>query len=670
MLPLENFENPTFQEIVEKAKINIQKIYPAWTNYNPADSGMALVELFAFMTEAQQFYLAQTGYSHQIAFLHLLGMSPQGIQAASVFAKVEGVKKAFPLLRGTRAFADQLLFESEQTVYMEIDDLLVREQDSPFYPFGENPVNGAIYDMFLRHPLERDVIHTLYFELYEAYPVLRNPVQPEEWIPLVRLQLEYYDGVQYRACEIIEDTTFGLLQTGSIQFRFSERMEHMEVAYPLRLVMEGEYDTAPLVKAIHFNMVSFIQKDTRIECQSFALQKEEKEFYEIVVDSWLAVNGNTKAYVKMKEGFCQITEFSSYMHEGRRHFLFVGEIFERVDNIVICLVSQPRELSWKEYTYYGTGMPNQQFFLPDHNVLGSSFAIWVEKAENPGYYTPWSAVSDFASVGKEAQCYVLEEENGILRFGNGRQGVIPKGRIEIICYAVCGGRAGNILKKQIGGFMEPVGAEHISNPYSAVGGKERESIEDCFKRYKEYSGVKSRAVTRKDYEEVIKETPGLRIKKVKVFDSKIKENCLEVVVQPYTNGDRIITGEAYERNIIRCLENKKMLGTQVAIRKPEYIGISLQLEIMVKNRYLDEKARIEGHIRKYFEREMDFGKTIVYSRLFGYIDGLPESMGIYNLTLHVRGKGVSREENMDIKLPFHGMAYLKEMAIRCVLAEE
>lgn len=671
MLPLENLENPTFQEIVERAKGNIQKIYPAWTNYNPADSGMALVELFAFLTEAQQFYLIQTGYSHHLAFLHLLGMCPLGICPARVYAKVQGVEETFLMLQGTKAVADRLVFESEKTFCMEPDNLLDTVQETPVYPFGECPANGACYTIELCRPLEKDMVHSLYFDLYDEYPIHRNPVQKEEWIPLVQLRLEYFNGSEFRDCQIIEDATFGLLQTGNIEFSIPQKMERLGTVYPLRLVMNGEYDTAPMVNGIHFNMVPFIQRDTKIQCHQFVIRKEEKEFYEIVADSWLAVNGNTSVYLQMREGFRLITEFSSYVHDGKRHFLFAGSIFEMLmTDIVLCLVSYTQSFSREEFVYTADGMPEQQFFLPDHNVLRDSFAIWVEEAEFPGHYRKWSLVPDFAAAGKEERCYVLDEEEGILRFGNGKQGVIPKGRIEIISYATCGGSAGNIHKGQMEGFVEELRAGNLFNPRAAEGGKEPETIEDCFKRYKKQSNVKNRAVTTSDYENVMKDTPGLRIKKVKVFSSKTKANCLEAVVQPYTNGNRLLKQGTYERNIIHFLEKKKMLGTHVIIQKPEYVALSLQLEVMVKSRYLGVKEKIEEQIKQYFEEEMDFGKTIIYSRIFGYIDALPEVMRIVSLTLYAKGKGATRENNMDIRLPFHGMACLEEIEIRCTLTEE
>lgn len=667
MLTGKEQKNPDFNEIMEMAKGNIQNQYPSWTNFNLSDSGMVLLELFAFMTEAQQFHLGQIGESHYKAFLNLLGMCPKGFRAASVYARAEGIEKPFLLYRGTKAMADTLVFEADETLYMERSHILL-EEETPFYPFGENPDDFVYYDIRLQYELEKEVVHTLYFDLYDGYPVARNPAD-NDFIPFVELQLFFYDGEKYRECEMLKDTTLGLLQSGRIQFRLPDRMGKLEKEYRLRLTAAGEYDTAPFLNGIYFNMIPFLQKDTKIECRQFFIKRDKKKFYEIDADSWLAVMEDTEIYIRTEKGFKQIMEFSSYVHEKKRHFVFAEELFREIEgDISICLVSYQKGLPKKEYVYYGDGMPNQHFFLPDSNVLGSCFLIWVE--EDRDYYISWVSISDFAKAGRDDRCYVIDEKKGILKFGNGKQGIAPKGRIKIVSYATCAGSSGNIHKKQLNTFCGEKGAEFLFNPYPAVGGKEPESVDECLQRYEEKNKVRNRAVTGQDYEEVIRQTPGLRIKKVKVFPESACENGLEAVIQPFTNGQRILKGMGYDNNIIRLLEKKKMLGTHIIVRKPEYIGISLRLEIKVKSRYLQVKTKVEEHIKQYFEEEMDFGKTIVYSRIFGYIDTLPETAGIYALEIQAGGKGVIRDDNRDIHLPFYGMAYLEELEVRCVLADE
>ncbi len=670
MIPIEELEDANFQEILERAKNRIDQIYPAWTNYNLSDSGIVLLELLAYMIELQQFHIGQIGEAHLQAFLHLLGMCKKGMCPSKVYAKISGVKEEFFMSRGTKALAGSVVFEAEETAYIEKDDMLVEEIRPTWYPFGEEPESGAEYEICLKHPLKEKIVHTLYFDLFDQYPVSRNMID-EEFIPLVKLKLDYHNGTNYQICEILKDTTCGLLQSGILKFRFAGRMEEMDSNCRLRLTAIGEYDTAPLLKGISFNMISFVQKNTIFEYQESEFFPGEKDFYEITAKSWNVLHGDTRIYIRTEKGYKQTKKFAFYDREEMRTFVFAKEIFEGLpEKTTIRLVSGSPDRKIGAFIYKGTGMPDQQFFLPDRNVLGLSFALWVEEDKNRGYYIPWFRVSDFAKAGHMDRCYVLEEEKGVLRFGNGRQGMMPKGNIEIISYAVSAGGGGNIQKNQMSGFDRERRAIALFNPEDAAGGENTESIDACFERYKKEMEMENRAVTYKDYEEIIKRTPGLRIKKVKVFASDVLENTLEVVIQPFTNHRRILKDDIYDKNVMHFLEKRKMLGTRIIIKKTEYIGVSIRLEVRVKSRYVDAGTRIEEHVRGYFEEQMDFGKPIIYSRVFGFIDSLPETVGIHDLAIHAGGRNVMRDDNKDIYLPFNGMAYLEEIKIQCIRTNE
>lgn len=670
MFSYEEQEAFDFEELLEHAKKEIDRMYPAWTNYNPADSGMALLELFAYMTEMQQFHVQQVGEEHIMAFLHLIGMIPRTLQPAEVYAKVENAHTPFLLLKGTKALAGNLLFEAEENVYMEKADCLSNRKELPFYPFGEYPGLLETCDIGLKHALECGEIHTLYIDLCDSYPVSRTPIEKESFLPFIQLQLQYYDGVAYQACEIEKDTTFGLLQTGMLQFRLKGSMGMLEGEYRLRLVAEGEYDTSPQISSFHFNMVPFIQKDTVIEWKEYFVAGEGKAFYEIAADTWLFVNGEVRIYQKTEKGYVEICQYSSFLYAGRRHFVIAREALAgNPGDVVLRLVAARSGMPLAPFTFMGTGKPDQCFYLYTKNVLGASFSIWVEEEKNSGFFIPWKPVSSLAQAGEGERCYLLEEQSGILRFGNGRQGRMPKGKIEITAYAVCEGGNGNIQKNQLSEFQYEVEAEGLTNLTAAAGGCNPESLSDCMERYKEEIKIEKRAVTIEDYEKLVRQTPGLRIKKAKVFPSMESENSLEIVVEPYTNGKRRLQKDGYDRNIMKYIETKKMLGTGIVIKKPEYIRVKVNLEVLVKSHFLDADTGIRESIQRYFDEYMDFGKTISYSQLYGYIDSLPETVGVSMLEIYAEGRGVLRDRNKDIRIPFHGIAYLDEIKLWCAAVD-
>lgn len=79
-IPLPNLDDKTYAELVEEARASIPRLYPGWTDHNPSDPGMTLVELFAWLTEMVLYRTNRIPEATQRTFLKLLDGSapPQG----------------------------------------------------------------------------------------------------------------------------------------------------------------------------------------------------------------------------------------------------------------------------------------------------------------------------------------------------------------------------------------------------------------------------------------------------------------------------------------------------------------------------------------------------------------------------------------------------------------
>lgn len=82
MIPSPNLDDRTWQDIVEEAKRLIPQYCPEWTNFNTADPGITLIELFAWMTEMTLYRLNKVPDKNYIAFLELMGVHLQPPQPA------------------------------------------------------------------------------------------------------------------------------------------------------------------------------------------------------------------------------------------------------------------------------------------------------------------------------------------------------------------------------------------------------------------------------------------------------------------------------------------------------------------------------------------------------------------------------------------------------------
>ncbi len=98
MIPSPNLDDRTHADIVAEAIRLIPQYCPEWTNHNPSDPGITLIELFAWMTEMIIYRLNKVTDKNFLAFLDLMGVTLQPPQPATTLLTFElskGAKMAF-----------------------------------------------------------------------------------------------------------------------------------------------------------------------------------------------------------------------------------------------------------------------------------------------------------------------------------------------------------------------------------------------------------------------------------------------------------------------------------------------------------------------------------------------------------------------------------------------
>ena len=71
-LRVPNLDDRTFDDLVDEALAMLPRYAPAWTNHNPSDPGITLIELLAYFTELFIFRLNRVTKETKIRFLQLL----------------------------------------------------------------------------------------------------------------------------------------------------------------------------------------------------------------------------------------------------------------------------------------------------------------------------------------------------------------------------------------------------------------------------------------------------------------------------------------------------------------------------------------------------------------------------------------------------------------------
>lgn len=126
-LPVPQLDNRSFQSIVDEAKRKIPELLPEWTNHNVSDPGVALIELFAWMTEMTLFRLNQVPDAFYTHMLNLVGFEPFAAAAAQAdltFWLVTPATGPIRVERGSSVATNGLI--GDVRVFATVEDLLIR----------------------------------------------------------------------------------------------------------------------------------------------------------------------------------------------------------------------------------------------------------------------------------------------------------------------------------------------------------------------------------------------------------------------------------------------------------------------------------------------------------------------------------------------------------------
>ena len=92
-IPLPNLDDRRWADLVDEGRSLIPLYSPEWTNFNPSDPGITLMELFAFVAEMDIYQLNRIPDRHKRKFLELIGLklaSPKPARTVLAFSVVTG----------------------------------------------------------------------------------------------------------------------------------------------------------------------------------------------------------------------------------------------------------------------------------------------------------------------------------------------------------------------------------------------------------------------------------------------------------------------------------------------------------------------------------------------------------------------------------------------------
>jgi hypothetical protein len=684
MLESINLNDQSYTELLADAIAEIPLYGSEWTNFNPSDPGVTILQNLTAFNYLQQTAINTVTDAIKLKLLALLGFSPKKTRPAELLAAFAGGRET-RLCKYRKFLSNDTVFElaedtlcrpwSLEAVYCERGNdrtdvtglLLDRSLNVGAVAVFGSPVRaGAALCLVLNGvpDLSKELI------LYAAVQGddNRNPFEEEEDRPFAELVWQVYTENGWETAEA-RDKTHGFLVSGEIVLQASNLTPAVFDEAPVAgcalrcLLLSHEYDMTPRVRSLTANLTRLVQRDT-LAAMHVMRGGAERAAEVDPVYAYVGVYGreNAAAPYRAYRNAAEAPERG----EGER--LFVAErqpngsmLFRfgeagfgpppgegEGDLIVICRTERMERARALGAVF---GYVDQELDIDlAGDIVADDFVLMLETTARdgekaytfvrPGEVSPDGFVYDLLS-NKNRIC-VRRPEIG------------RNCRAYVASCALTLGAEGNVREENTLEAFALEGAERSDarfvNPAPGRGGQTAESLSGLRGRFS--AGIKTpwTAVTAADCEAIVLSAPGLCIHKVKALPIPA-ENLVQIVVKP--RGEERFPGlsASYIRRITRLLASRSMLTSGFRLLQPAYLPIDVKGSVYVKSRFAGARADIERALTEaldFVSSDAEFGAPVLFDKVFEAVAALPCVITIIDLSLTPGSRGHSVSNGLDI----------------------
>ena len=617
-LPKSDLDDRKFEDLVEECLERIPRYCPEWTNYNPSDPGITLVELFSWLTDQMLARFNQVPRRQYVAFLEMLGIRlqpPTPAQAEVTFYLSSSLPQRYIIPAGIEVATERsttleaIIFTTNHD--LEIGDPRIRhlltatqtenqpqalrdrlanlwsqtgdgDWGGPELPlFEEQPQPGNCFYLVFdeAEPLDGNAI-ALTVKGQQATPTGINPTAPpRRW--------EAWDGEQWQPVldKELDDETQGfsfheLARQGGNPLQGADVLLHLPVEWP----------------AVQFATY----RGRWLRC------------------TYLSAAGNHTPY----EASPRIVGLSCRSVGGTA----------RASQ---CLYIE------KELLGISNGQPGQTFKLKSAPVLSRQAEEHVVTVDALGRPRRWQEVTDFADAGAEDLHYTLNSGDGTVQFGpqvresnalrerswrhhrenaavsetgtgflpaaslERQYGAVPPrgSRIFMARYRTGGGINGNVRSGAISVLKSAVPyVTQVVNRHPAINGSDAETLEQAVIRVPKMLRSRDRAVTPEDFETLTLQAGKGAVARARCLANTETAGVVRVLVIPQVDPSPIdrglglppaafTLGPVLEQQILDYLDERRLLGVQVICSEPDYTGVSVQAELFLESAFDHSEGR-------------------------------------------------------------------------------
>ncbi len=593
-----NLDDRSWQDIVDQAKALIPTYAPNWTDHNPSDLGIALIELFAWMVEGMTYRLNRVPEKNLIEFLNLIGITRDPATPASTHLTYRLAKGEQPITVPKGHLVATAQSEENEAVIFETDAetrILSSNLTAALYVHApEDQASRLVYEN-----MTQQVVAAPLSGRSITIPPLGSVMlafgfdSPSEEILALPIRLSKAAGRQ--AVQVTwhhsrgDSPPLGNGENDWIDLRVQDVVDGTEAFQKngvVRFIVPAPWESQ---NPIDWNMTPALSRD----------QVDEPLF-------WIG------ALIRnLKEDPLEL---------GIEHVLFNGV---RATNALT--VPEPQLLG------RSSGKPFQVFELR-HQPLYKEVArqdpfthlqIDVREPLLGGGFGPWQMWARREAFPAGAgNYYRAHPVTGEIAFGNhdsvtskDGHGSIPVLGSEIRARSyryVAGNSGGNVPPETVTVIRTPLpGLVDVTNPGAASGGSDEESIEDTKRRAPQVLRNRDRAVTVEDYEYLAREAT-TDVRKVRCLPERLfnqfdtipegsklgdpwtfgglnrDKGSVNVIVIPSASAIHATPAPSDEllKEVSQYLDARRVLGTTLHITSPRYLPIDVSVDISIWNQAL------------------------------------------------------------------------------------
>ena len=681
MLQSRNLDDQSFDAIVEHAVSRLPQLCPQWTNYNPSDPGITLIELLAWYKEMQQYHMNVYTDRMKRKLLKLAGERVRPAAAAECYVRCLSSGTAYP--EGTRLETPEgIVFELKEPIPArpaEITGVYLGRADeweeiTPILQKGRAGVDAFFYggekselviglDTFGAERI------TLWFEVKEPDEPARNPFDTVEQRP--REILWMLEGVG--ETEPVSDETHALSQSGLVTLAVPQQWAKTPVpggrkAHCLRLSLRDPgCEENVILCAVSGAKYRAMQQETWSRLR--AMTVSAKSDCTLRFEDAAAREGAFTLFLREADGWrqCNVEEVLPGEVTGVR--LNAVSAAEDGSENLLAVCSDP--VHYPDLFFDSDGLPGQvlKLDLGGRKLCTDRLTLICDTLCRDGGIRPqlWHCVEDLYACGPRERVFTYDAAREEITFGNGENGaVVPRGKAAIFFaeMVLTEGSGGNIPAGQRLIFESGCAVEN--DP--ATGGCDEESTAEAAARLLARLQAQHPCVTAEDYEELACAAPGLRVEQAKALpgwdpQEPTGQSCRPVVtmvVMPASAGAKPLPDERFLRQVRKHMETLRPVGTLLRVVSPRYAGVSLSVRLQTAGPVPEKEIRrVAEECLRVRRNGRNIGDMISAAELAAGFQKLPGVLAVRRGELSSSAPGCTLTVTGDLKLPGDCAAFLQ-----------